>query len=367
MKFKVAYLTTVPAPHQIKLVEELNKHCDARFFFLDNVNRNRPSWWNIKLNKYCEVVETLVFRFKGKYFLKCIPDSLINYDPDVVMVGGFSNPASYQIYRWARNNNKKTAVFTELSRDKNGALREYGYIWRLLSHLYRNVDSIFACHPSAVHQFKIDLKFGKKVKLLRYASDIDSHLKHPIRRPSKNLTLFFPNRLVEIYNPLGALIVFKILKEKYPDIKLKINAQGNLKPQCDEFININNLTDSVTFLTEINSWDDLPNVYESCDILVFPAKFSNGNFTINECMASGLGIVISNHVNGHGDFLKNNVNCFISSDDPKEFAFSVEKYILEPELLKVHGIKNKEAVRHLSIESVAIEYANEFSKTIKKK
>ena len=34
-----------------------------------------------------------------------------------------------------------------------------------------------------------------------------------------------------------------------------------------------------------NSWNDLHKVYKQCDILLFPAKFSNGNFTIIEAMA----------------------------------------------------------------------------------
>jgi glycosyltransferase involved in cell wall biosynthesis len=41
-------------------------------------------------------------------------------------------------------------------------------------------------------------------------------------------------------------------------------------------------------------------VYARCDIPILPANFSNGKFTILEAMASGLGVVVSDHVLGIG-------------------------------------------------------------------
>ncbi|MEK6405913.1 MAG: hypothetical protein AABN34_03005 [Acidobacteriota bacterium] len=45
-------------------------------------------------------------------------------------------------------------------------------------------------------------------------------------------------------------------------------------------------------------------IYARCDILILPANFSNGNFTILEAMASGMGVVVGDRVLGIGKMVE---------------------------------------------------------------
>jgi glycosyltransferase involved in cell wall biosynthesis len=56
-------------------------------------------------------------------------------------------------------------------------------------------------------------------------------------------------------------------------------------------INELHIKDHVCFLDQVNSWEEMHLIYKESDIMIFPALFSNGNYTILEAMASGMGLV----------------------------------------------------------------------------
>lgn len=350
---KLVYISTSASPQQIKLCKALNQFMDAYFLFYQHVNSIRASWWKIPLCTKCKILDKLLISKNGKFLTFDVLKKLNDINPDIVMIGGFSVPSNYLAYRWAKKHNKKTIVFTEISRDGKGVLRPYNYIWKFIHYLYRNVDYIFTSNSDATEQFANDFKFSSKVITTRYASDLDSHLKHSYRVKKNAYTYLFANRLIEIYNPLLAIDIFAKILKQYPMSKLLMNNEGILKEKCIQKIEQHKLKDNIEFLSDIKQWDDLPKIYERADILIFPATFSNGNFTINEAMASGMGIVISNKVNGHSDTLINEKNCFIVDTNEERFIDAISKYINNPALLTKHALINKELMEPLSIEGTA--------------
>ncbi|CAA6807624.1 MAG: Group 1 glycosyl transferase [uncultured Sulfurovum sp.] len=350
---KIVYISSIAAPHQIRLCQALNKYMDAHFLFYEYLDAERAQWWKIPLCKKCHFIKNLLFKRNGRYLTFDVLKQLKELNPDIVMLGGFSIPANYLAYRWAKKNKKKTLIFTELSRDKHGVLRPFNLTWKLQKFFYRDVDYILTSHLDATRQFRDDFQFGSKVITSRYATDLDGHLQHPLREKKEAYTYLFPNRLTNIYNPLLAIDIFAEVYERYPKSKLLLNNEGELKDECIEKIKHYQLEESIEFLSEIKAWDDLPKVYERSDILIFPALFSNGNFSINESMASGMGIIISNKINGHSNTLSHKKNCFIIEPDKDEFIGAIEAYIAQPELFKIHARMNKKLMEPLSVEGTA--------------
>ena len=272
---KLVYISSIAAPHQIKLCQALNEYMDAEFWFYEHLNDGRPAWWKIPLCKKCKILDGLIIKKNSKYLTFNVLKKLNDANPDIVMLGGFSIPSNYLAYRWAKKHNKKTIIFTELSRDREGTLRPYNLTWKIIHYLYRNVDYIFTSNGDATKQFSIDLKFGKKVITTRYASDLDNNFKHPYRTKKDAYTYLFANRLVDIYNPLLAIDIFAEIQKIYNGSKLLLNNQGPLKEKCQEKIKLYSIEENVEFLADIQSWNDLPNVYKRSDVLIFPAIFSN--------------------------------------------------------------------------------------------
>lgn len=350
---KLAFVSSAPSPYQVKLCKELNVYIESDFLFYVPIERLRPTWWKIPLYSRCKILKYNIFSFKGKYLNLSLINELNKINPDVLMLGGASIPSNYLAYRWAKKKGKKTIIFTEISRNKRGEIRKYSFVWKVLRYLYKDVDYIFTSSSDATKQFKSAFGFKDKVITSRYASDLDSHLKHPLRVPKDGYTYLFANRLIDIYDPILAIDIFHEIFNESPSSLLLMNNQGVLKKDCLMKIKEYNLCDNVLFLSEIKSWDDLHLVYQKSDILLLPANFSNGNFSINEAMASGMGIVVSTMVNGHKDMLKHEENCFITSPNKADFISEIKKYIDNPSLFQTHGIMNKKLSSPLSVKGTA--------------
>ncbi len=354
---KMVFLSTVMVPHQVGFCNALQAHFDARFWFYENPDRTRGAWWQVDPGSHCKVLERVLFPksgpLAGRYLALGLTKELDRFDPDIVMIGGFSIPSNYLAYRWARCKGKKTVVFTERSRDASGVLRKRGLIWRLLHWLYRDVDMVMVNADDAIAQFRDEFGFGSKVVAGRYAADLDAYFDHSLREAKTAYTYLFANRMTEIYNPIGAIGVFAAVLAKHPGSRLVVNAAGELGEQCRARIAELGIGDAVEFLTDLKSWSELHMVYARCDILILPANFSNGNFTILEAMASGMGVVVSDRVLGIGRMVEDGNNGFNCEPTTEAFLNRIERYIQRPELLKKHAEINRPLVEPFTARGTA--------------
>ena len=354
---KLAFISSIAVPHQVGLCNALQYYVDARFYFYEQPDRTRGSFWRVDLGKHCNILDPVYYTKSGplkvRYYAPDLVAELEAFNPDIIMLGGFSIPSNYLAYRWAQRKGKKTIVFTERSRDGSGVLRKRSLVWRLQRWLYRNVDMVMVSADDAVAQFRDEFGFGNKVVAGRYAADLDAYFEHPLRVAKPAYTYLFANRMTEIYNPIGAIEIFAAVRSKYPGSRLVMNAAGELGEQCRARIAELGIGDAVEFLTNLKSWSELHKVYARCDILILPANFSNGNFTILEAMASGMGVVVSDRVLGIGKMVEDEKNGFNCEPTTEEFLNRIERYIQNPELFRVHAEINRPMVEPLSAQGTA--------------
>jgi glycosyltransferase involved in cell wall biosynthesis len=358
MRRKLVYISSIAAPHQVKLSIALRQYLDVLFVFYEGLG-HRAAWWKITLPDHCVTLPGKPFRVKGMRLTFRHLTILRREDPDIVMLGGFSAFSNIFAYYWAKWNKKKTVVLTERSRDKSGNLRSYGLYWRILRFLYRNVDLVMVLADDIVPQFRDTFRFGTKVVASRYAADIDAYFDHLERDFKPPFTFMFPNRLTEIYNPLGAIAVFVELLGVYPGSRLVMNAVGPLRSEAEANITAQSLQESVNFLDDIDSWDKLNLEYLACDVMLLPATFSNGNFTIIEAMASGMGVVISDKVLGVGKLIRNGENGYRIPPDKKAFVTAVRALLDNPRRTQRWAQANREEVRYLGAAGTAALYAGQ--------
>lgn len=356
-KKRLLFLSSIDAPQQIKFCEALQAFFEAEFWFYESAERTRGSWWQIELGEHCKILRNVRYRTAGplqeRYWATGLTQQLDQFNPDIVMLGGFSIPSNLVAYQWARRHGKKTVVFTERSRNSNGVLRKRNFIWSALRWLYRDVDMVMVSAEDAVTQFRDEFGFGDKVVAGRYASDLDAYFSHPLREAKPAYTYLFANRMTEIYNPIGAIDIFAKVLKRHSGSRLVMNAAGELDQACRNHIVELGIGDAVEFLTNLKSWSELNHVYARCDILLLPANFSNGNFTILEAMASGMGVVVSNRVLGIGKMVQDGSNGFNCEPTTEEFLDRIERYIQQPELFKLHAEINRPLVEPLGAKGTA--------------
>lgn len=330
------------SPHQVKFCYALSRYFDTEFWFYEQLIPERAAWWKIDLGDRCKILPRVWMKGSGRYYCPDLESELEAFCPDIILLGGFSIPGNYRAYRWGKRRSRKVIVFTERSRTPKGVLRKRDVVWRWIRHLYRDVDLVLVSAEDAVPQFRDEFRFGDKVVASWYSADIDPYFGHAARNGIRPYTLLFPNRLTDIYNPALGLRIFREIAARHPASRLRMNAAGELLEASRRIVSNWGMGDSVEFLTGIRSWDDLPNVYQGSDIMILPASFSNGNFTILEAMASGMGIVISNRVLGLGKLIVDGVNGFNCEPEAAAFVDRIERYYSHPLLFQTHSVINRQ-------------------------
>lgn len=350
---KLVFLSTVASPHQVKYVPYLRKYYDAEFYFYTNKTSNK-FWANIKLGDHAHLIPC-IFRWHGRFLSLHVWSMLRKERPDILMLGSFSVPSNYLAYRWARRHGCKIVVQTERSRVmESGKPRPYDWKWKLLRWLYKDVDRVMVISKDAIPQFRDVFKFGDKVVWGQYPADVDKYFDIPCRSRKDAYTLIYPNRMTDIYDPLKAIDIFAEVLKRYPKTRLKMNAAGELRPQVERRIGELGIHAAVEFLDGLSDWEQLKDVYASCDIAYLPAKFSNGNYSITECQVAGLACVISTRVKGGVVDVFRKFNCGLAVEpEIPEFVKAISHYIEHPEEFCRIALINRELMRPFSMSGTA--------------
>lgn len=363
---KYLFISNMASPYQVKFCYALQKYFDAEFWFYVRRENNRPKWWEIPLGDKCKIMKASGKLPKVGYFSFGLFIDMLLFKPDIVILGGFMK-WHVLVLHFAKLLGAKVAVMSEplryVTNDDQGsteliAKENSSKKINLIKKLFNKVDLYIGMGEVAKKQFLEEFDFTKeKVVSLSYPQDIEEYYNHPMRvkKFGDPITLLFANRLVERYQPLMALEVMKRVSSKYPNIKMLMNADGSQKKECTDFIEKNNLT-NVEFLDKIDSWNNMHLIYKQSDILILPCVYSNGNGTIIEARASGMGIVISNQINNIERHSKNGENCFICDLNVDEFEKAVSKYIDNPELLIDHGRLSRKLVEFRRNDYTAKQY-----------
>ena len=350
---KLVIFSATASPHQVRFVPYLARYFDVQHYFYDRVAKVRQSFWRVELGERCHLLPCR-FKWKAKYITFSVIGVLRQERPDILMLGSFSIPSNYLAYLWAHWHHIPVVVFTERSRDKHGRLRGYGFVWRILRFLYAGVSRVMTTDKDIVPQFRDTFRFGNKVIAGRYPTDIGQYFSHEPRVKKEAYTLIFPNRMTEIYNPIAAVEIFSEVLKRFPKTQLKINASGEMRQEVEKKISELGCVDNVTFLDNIVSWDDLSDVYASCDIMYLPAKFSNGNYTISECRASGMGCVISDKILGtSAEEMKDAGTGFVLPLDNSLFVDKICWYIDHPEVFAKEMVISRKQLAYLTHEETA--------------
>ncbi len=355
-KKKFAYISNMASPYQVKFCYALQEYFDAEFWFYVRREQNRPKWWEIPLGDKCKIM-----KFSGRipkigYFSFGLFAELMRFKPDIIYLGGFMK-WHWLVLKFVKLFSKKTKViiggepmrFVKNDSSGEATLRSKDnsrFGLKVLRKLFNSADLYIGRGSTATKQFIEEIGFPEnKVDTLIYPQDIEEYFNHPLREKKKGdrFRILFANRLIDRYQPLFTLEVFERVQSEYPNVELAMNNDGPLKDACIGYIERKGLK-NVRFLDSIDSWNNMHLIYKDSDILILPATYSNGNFTIIEARSSGMGIVISNKINHIEKHSVNGQNCFICDLSIEDFASAVLTYIRNPEILIPHGLLSREKV-----------------------
>lgn len=335
---KVVVITNIPAPYQVKFCKELqeSKCMEFSYIFCEGTTDERPKYWQIDLSDNCIVLDESkkIEIGKGRYLNSDISKVLEKVEPDVIIAGGFGVLTNYMAYKWAKKNRRKFIIWTEISRKPKNL--------KIYKRLYSKLDGILACGIKAQRQYE-SVFTHIPVLNFSYPADLDNKLRINRTYEQDAICFLYASRFVEGFASVECLKAFKLLADKYTDIRLLMSSYGPLLKQCEEYVAEHKLEEKVEFRLTMNSWEDVNKLYEDSDVLLYPAAFAGWGLVIPEAMAAGMPVITADGV-GAADLVDSEQIVDNSVEGIKD---AMEMYLLNPQKLREVGMKNREKAKSL--------------------
>jgi len=321
-KRRIIYLRNFLATNTIELyaVELFGKGSPYGF---DLYNKTE-AWWdclfpdnsNKQLTKY---------QIKNKIFSK-----LNEIKPDVVIAGSIVFYSGAIALRWAKKNKRKFIMFDDA---KATDLKRNILVQGIKNLITRQIDALWL--PSTDYEQGYAALLNKKKIHFFYGYDcIDNeHFKYKGERAFDNQTIICVARLVPIKNFENLLKAWRAVEENNHNYRLVIIGDGPLLNELKKIAGLN-LLKRVDFFGAMPNEEVLKYLHAS-DALILPSWAESWGLVVNEAMAAGLPVLLSNTVNAAGTLLKEGVNGYgFSPGNVSEMQQKVVDFIGLPETAK---------------------------------
>ena len=286
------------------------------------------------------------------------------WKPDAVLIYGWA----YQSHLKAlRHFNNRIPVYF---RGDSTLLDENSSLKQILKHLflrwvYKHVDHAFYVGTNNRAYFR---KFGLQENQLSFAPHaIDNDrfaedkyteaiaLRKKIGVKESELLILFAGKFEDKKSPLLLLNAFLSIKK--PDIHLLYSGNGALETQLKEKAGNNMRVHFIDFQNQ----SAMPAVYQACDLFCLPSQGPGETWglAINEAMACGKAVLVSDRVGCGVDLVKEGINGSIfKSTDINDLTIKLDKLTDSKETLAAYGDHSRLLIKDWNFLKIAeaIEY-----------
>lgn len=185
-----------------------------------------------------------------------------------------------------------------------------------------------------------------------------------VRRELKivNPVLLFVGRLVQEKGLTYLLSAFNEARKSLRNVHLVLVGDGPLRRELEHYCAVNSL-DNVRFVGFVQP-DQLPRYYAIADGLVLPSVRETWGFVVNEAMACGLPIIVTDQVGSANEIVLNTANGFVvPAADSYSLAVAIVKLLQNSITSAEMGQRSLEIISEYTIEravdgfEAAIEFA----------
>ena len=266
--------------------------------------------------------------------------------PDAVMVGGYSVPALYAS-AYCQIRGAALILFSEGTPASEGSLNVHQRLARLV--VTRAARAAVGPSAAAVARFG-QLGFpGDCTFLAPYALDLEER---PYRSfdNGESPKLLFVGQLVprkgvsQLLHALASLDV--------PKLHLTVAGSGPDRPDLEAMTSALGLEGRVRFIGFVDQ-TELPGLYASHDLFVFPTLRDTFGVVTLEAMAAGLPVVASTCAGSTSDFIAEGTNGWRCDPVPCSIAAALKKALSHRSAWPAIGHENREAVRRASPDASA--------------
>ena len=294
------------------------------------------------------------------------------FKPDVVNLPGYYEPAMNLVLFYCRFKRIKVVISSDSTESDNANVW-----WReAIKRFIVTKAQGFFCYgsKSAEYIYKLGMK-PKHILVANNAVDnqrVENVYKEAIfdRKSSKEAydlrkyNFIYVGRLISVKNLDNLLAAYKPLANT--EWGLIILGDGSEEQKLKTYVADNQLV-GVRFIVG-QAWYDVPKILALGDVFILPSYSEPWGLVVNEAMACGMPVIVSNKCGSAYDVVKEDQNGY--TFDPynvAELTNIFNKFVEEPEKISPLGKMSSKIIKRFSPEQVAQEMYDGFKKVVNEK
>jgi len=262
-------------------------------------------------------------------------------NPDVVLAGAIAFPSGASAVDWTKRNNKAVVIFDD---SKLEDVPRSFIVNKVKKLIYSNVDAIFCPSPDWNDTFNY---WGFKNESIFYGVDVVDNQFWGILDEKDSLNPNLPanyilcvGRQIECKNFTAVIEVFNEIKQEENNIDLVFVGDGEMNSQLRE---IANDSDKIHFLP-FQTPNKLRYIYHHASALILSSLSETWGLVVNEAMATGLPIIISDECGCSKILVQEGENGYHFNPTDKNELFDKMKLFLNLTDLERFEMSNKSII-----------------------
>jgi 1,2-diacylglycerol 3-alpha-glucosyltransferase len=368
MTHRIALLTEIIAPYRIPVFNVLahREALDLHVIFLAETDRKLRQW-RVYKNEICfsyQVLRSWRWRADKSSFLfnRGLWSALNKVSPQVIICGGYNYAASWEALLWARRHGVAFVLWSE----SNGRDARAGRAWVewLKVYFLKHCDGFVVPGKASFEYLKslgspganiltapnaVDnsLFAAKAANTRAHSAEFRERLKLPSR------FILFVGRLVTekgVYDLLEAYA--KLENNLRSEVSLVFAGDGVCREELAQ--RAQRISPGEVCFPGFTQREDLAGLYALAEALVLPTHSDTWGLVVNEAMACGLPIIVSNVAGCSVDLVEDGWNGYVVPPrDSEKLSEAIDSLLRQAELKQRMGARSLERIRNYSPEACA--------------
>jgi glycosyltransferase involved in cell wall biosynthesis len=365
---RLVILTEIIAPYRIPVFNALARQpgIDLHVIFLAETHAALRQWrvYKDEIRFSYQVLPSWRGRFGGNDLLINwgLTSALSKVDPQVIICGGYNYAASWRALLWAKRRGVRFVLWSESNR--YDARRDSRCVEFLKAYFLKHCDGFvvpgkasfeYLCAlrssensistaPNAVDN---DLFASQAAAVRLHAAEFREKLKLPSR------FILFVGRLVPEKGVFDLLEAYaKLDNSLRSELGLVFAGDGISRAELAE--NAKGISPGTVCFPGFAQREDLAGFYALADLLVLPTHSDPWGLVVNEAMACGLPIIVTNVAGCSASLVQNGWNGYIvAPKDVEKLREAIDSVVRQPEPRRQMSARSLERIRNYSPEACA--------------
>lgn len=368
-KKRIVILHNIISPHVNPLFELINKKFDLTVLYCAKTEENR-SWKEKPVGFKYQVLQGRSFKIKGRdlftYFLKTdVFKELRSIKPEVVVVSGWDQLAYYLAYLYCKKNKIKFVVWSGSTQYEKSFKR-----WLtkpLVKMLIKGADN-FIAYGSRARKYLISLGAKpEKIYISFNTTDLESYEKNSLKyqqnkeqiKEELNLkdkkVIFYYGQLIDRKGLRFLINAYALAKKQNTHLSLIICGEGREREKLDTMIKRQKIGD--VLLRKDPGDEGVSKFFAISDLFILPSKEEVWGLVVNEAMAIGLPVIVTERVGSSADMVKTGSNGYVVPyGDIKQLSSRMLQILSSDNLRKKMSLYSKKIISKFLPGKTVIEF-----------